>query len=120
MDTLKRTIVPGSHKDIVIQCKAQGGIDAVYAQGDTLSAEVWPASLTSRLFVASASWYTAKGRQTGYDQGQVVGSLTSAQSATLQPSARYNLRIFRALAADPSENEEIAVVELRVRKPSPA
>lgn len=120
MVTLTRTIVPGSHKDIVVQCRAQGGIPAVYNPGDTLSAEVWPASLTSRLFVASASWYTSKGRQTGHDQGQVVGSLTSAQSATLQPSGRYYLRVFRAMAANPSEQEEIATILLKVRRPSPA
>jgi hypothetical protein len=119
MATLTRTIAPGSRKDIVVQCKAQGGIDAVFAQGDALSAEVWPANLSSRLLVASASWYTSKGRQTGYDQGQVVLSLTSAQSATLQPSGRYWLRVFRTLSGT-SETEEIATVLLKVRRPSPA
>lgn len=112
-------IVPGSRKDIVLQCVDDAGNPAMYAQGDTLSAEVWPASLPSRLFAASASWYTSKGRQSGYDQGQVIGSLTSAQSATLQPTGRYYLRIWRALAADPSESEEIATVLLIARKPAP-
>jgi len=114
-------VSPGSHVDVPLQCFALGGAQAQYNPDDTLSAEVWGAGQAVLTFAAAASWYTARkngvDRQTGYDQGQVVGTVTSAQSATLQPTARYFLRIFRSTSG---EREEIATVLLKVRMPSPS
>lgn len=119
MDTVatRLTVVPGAHLDVPLQCFALGGAPARYNPGDALSAEVWGAGQPARALVASADWYTSKGRQTGYDQGQVVGVMTATQTATLQPTARYYLRIFRSASG---ETEEIATVLIRVRMPSPA
>jgi len=121
---ITETITPGSHRDFPIQCWTQSGIRAVYAQGDTLSAGIYRTTtdpVAAPIGTASATWYTdpipgtTTPRQTGYDEGQVVGTILSADSAKLVRLMTVYLRLFRTMAADPSETEEIATVQLKVQ-----
>lgn len=118
------TLSPGSHRDFPAQCWTQAGVKARYSQGDTLSAGIYRTTadpIASPVGTASAAWYTDNlpgtqtARQTGYEQGQVVGTILSADSARLMRSMTYYLRIFRTMAANTAEEEEIATIEIKVR-----
>lgn len=65
----------------------------MFASGDTLAAYVYPGQEEASLFSPAAAWYTAGNTQTGYGQGQVLVSITAAQSATLEANGLYTLAV---------------------------
>jgi hypothetical protein len=125
IDILREPIYPGERKDIQLQCRTLAATCARYAAGDTLSAAVyqWGIDATG-VANATCAWDTAKDpatgtpRQTGYEEGQVILSIPSAESAKLVPGVRYVAIATRTMAADGTQSEKIAVVELVVRRVS--
>jgi hypothetical protein len=111
------TLVVGDTKDLVLQCKAQGGgSNAAYSATDTLSATVAPYGSTVVLFEPTPSWFTNQNTQTGYDQGQVTATCTNAQMAMLVPSNVYTLTVSRQLGSAPSRTEKIARARLVIKQ----
>ena len=101
------SIVQGACADWPLQCWQRGAITApVFAAGDTLAAYVYPGQSQARLFAPAVIWYTASNTQTGYGQGQVLVSVTAAQSATLEAAGEYTLLVWWT-AADASKTAPV-------------
>src|SRR5436190_956245 len=106
MQTLR--ITQGADKDYPLQAHNTGGqSNPAYAALDTLAAYVYRGQDQAVLFAAPVSWYTANGTQTGFDQGQVLVSISKANSATLDPGGSYLLLVWWT-KADLSRTEPIA------------
>ena len=92
--SLQLTIVQGSAADWPLQAENRGGASTpTYAAGDTLAAVVWVGQTQTQLFAPTVAWYTAGSTQTGYGQGQVLVSVTAAQSAALTQNGTYGLEV---------------------------
>jgi hypothetical protein len=88
-------IVQGGAADWPLQTWNRGSqTTPAYASGDTLTAYVYPGGSQASLFSCTVGWYTAGSTQTGYGQGQVQVSVTSAQSATLEAGGKYTLIVW--------------------------
>jgi hypothetical protein len=93
------TVVAGEVFSIPLQCKLRGsGSPALFNSDDTLTAGIRPAHGSADVITPAVTWYTRRGNQTGYSQGQVQPSATAAQSALLVPTIPYTLSIHRTLA----------------------
>jgi hypothetical protein len=93
MDQLR--IVQGAYADYPIQSWNRGKVtQPAYASGDTLAAYVYQGQSDTVLFAPSVTWYTAGSTQTGYTQGQVLVSITGAQSALLEQNGTYTLQVW--------------------------
>ncbi len=112
------TISTVGRADIPIQCYALGDlVPLAFNPDDILSAEFYPAGSSVPVLTPSTAWYTAKSTQTGYQQGQVLVSLSVAQTAMLQGSARYKLAIWRAPAGNPANIDPIAELYFVAKAP---
>jgi hypothetical protein len=115
------TIVQGLAEDYPTQTWFWGGItQAAYSVDDTLTAYCYQARLATAIFQPAVGWYTGNppGSQNGYDQGQVVISITNAQSALLNPTIAYTLLVKWSPAADSSKTAAIVRVKLIVSAPA--
>lgn len=112
-------LVKGYSEDWPIQTYLWGGsVKAVYASGDTLAAGIYAHGSSSALFNPTIGWFTNGGLQTGYDQGQVLASVSATQAATLEVSGSYTLLVTNTPAADPTRTYPIARIALRVDSPA--
>jgi hypothetical protein len=118
-------VVAGDAADIPIQAWLYGGVQpAAYSAGDTLVGYVYQTPRSpAPLFTATVTWYTAPGStgsptQTGYDEGQVLFSISNAQGALLVPSLVYTVVVVWAAAATPSKTETIVRIALPVVSPA--
>jgi hypothetical protein len=112
MQTLR--ITQGADKDYPLQAHNTGGqTNPAYAAADTLAAYVYRGQDQAVLFATPVAWYapvdpvTLLPLQTGYDQGQVLVSISKANSATLDPGGSYLLLVWWT-KADLSRTEPIA------------
>jgi len=111
-------IVQGLAADYPTQTWLWGGLTkAAYANGDTLTGYCYPAKSTTALFQPAVSWYTANSFQTGYDQGQIVISISGAQSALLVAGNPFTLLVTWSPAGQPAKIAPIARVKLLVLPP---
>jgi hypothetical protein len=109
-------IVQGFADDYPTQTYLWGSTSpAQYGAGDVLVGYCIPAGMTlaSAIFQPLVDWYTVGG-QTGYDQGQVLISISNAQSLLLVPTINYTLLVGWAAAATPAKISPIARVKLCV------
>ena len=109
------TIVTGQPTALPLQfwLRGTGGTRAaLFNATDALSAAVIQTRQTTPVFTPSVLWYTAASTQSGYGQGQVEVSLSTASMLLLIPSVSYTLDVWRSLAGDPSDLELIARVPL--------
>jgi hypothetical protein len=89
------TIVQGSAADFPLQAVNRGGKTfPTYAAGDALTAQVFAGQNQTALFTPTVGWYTAGSSQTGYGQGQVLVSITAAQSLPLDYAGTYTLEVW--------------------------
>jgi hypothetical protein len=92
--TLEITV--GSHEDYPLQCWNRGAKSApVFLPSDVMTAYLYVGLAQAQLLTLAVTWYTKGGTQTGYDQGQVLLTITSAQSAPLIADATYTIIIWR-------------------------
>ena len=90
------TIVIGSHEDYPLQCWNRGAQSApVFLADDVMTAYVYRGQDQSTVFSPTVAWYTKNSTQTGYDQGQVLVTITSAQAALLSENGEYSLIVWR-------------------------
>jgi hypothetical protein len=88
-------LVQGAYADWPLQTWNRGSQTApAFGASDTIAAYVYPGQSQAQLFAPAVSWYTAGDTQTGYGQGQVMVSMTAAQSATLEAGGRYTLIVW--------------------------
>ncbi len=108
------TIVAGDAKDWEIQTWNEGALaPASYQPGDTLTgAYLYRNRSTTPVFQPTVQWFTNGNTQTGYQQGQLLVSVTNAQAALLQPTVGYTLVVKLSPATDPSRS--YAIVRLPV------
>lgn len=106
-----------------IQCKLRpsGSVPAVFNADDTLQAGLYQSSVEAPVLAPTVGWATTDANnqpQTGYDQGQVMVTLTATQAALLQGGVTYNLEVERCLAADTGRvnPEAIASIPISVRR----
>lgn len=110
----------GSAVTLPIQCyRRPAGEDAPqYGSTDTLSCEMRQRGVAAPIFAPAADWLTVNpdtgAAQTGYDEGQVEAGWTATQGTALQPGNPYWLNLYRATAADPTNPETIAVLQIKV------
>jgi hypothetical protein len=84
-------IVKGSRADYPLQTWNRGSMSApAYAPSDTFTATISRGQDQVSLFAPTITWYTANSTQTGYDQGDVVLSISASQSATLEAGGTYS------------------------------
>lgn len=102
------TLIPGSSRDLPVQCKDLAGNPCVFQAADTLACGFWQAGASAAAFAPLIDWNTKGGIQTGYDQGQILVSFTIAQTSNLQPNVKYHLWAERTLGSDATKTEEIA------------
>jgi hypothetical protein len=101
-----------------IQCyeEGTGTLAAVYGPTDILNAAVKQGRVATAIFAPTVGWLTTDAKtgagQTGYGQGQVEVSGTSALAALLQPGISYTIEVSRALESDPDNTETIASIPL--------
>jgi hypothetical protein len=97
-----------------------GQSNPVYAQNDTLTAYLYQGQNLAPIDTLAVQWYTGNppGSQTGYGQGQVLVSVTNAQSATLEAAGTYAIGVQWTPAANPTITKTIARVSLYV-EPAP-
>lgn len=107
-------IVQGDPADLPWQCKTRDVKSSVYAAGDTLTAQVYASGATTPLFSPTVGWFTAGTTQTGYDQGQVITTVSNAQSAQMLAPNSYTLLVSRQLASNPAETEYIVHAKLSI------
>lgn len=96
-------VTVGSARSWPLQCRNEGGrtIPANFAASDALATEVSRGQDQGVLLSLATTWYTAPDpttglpTQTGYTQAQVLPTITSAQSATLEPNGDYALKVWR-------------------------
>lgn len=96
-------ITIGAHADFPLQCWNRGGeTTPSFGPSDLLSAYVYLGQDQGPLFAATVAWLVADpdtgAVQTGYDQGQIVVTIASSQSATLEPNGTYSLLVWRTPA----------------------
>lgn len=92
---LQLEIINGSSADWPLQATNRGGLtNPAYASGDTLTAMIWSGDDQAVLCSPATAWYTANGTQTGFDQGQVLVSISSVQSALLVPGGTYSIQVW--------------------------
>jgi hypothetical protein len=102
----------GSAVDLPIQLLLiSGKPPRTMTGGDTITLAVAPSRQTAALFAPTFSWYTPGG-QTGYDQGQIVASLSNAQGAMIWPSNCYDLLAWWTPAASPGRTQLVARVPI--------
>jgi hypothetical protein len=88
-------LVWGSARDWPLQVNNWGLLTSpAFSAGDTLSAYLYRGLDEVPLFTLACTWYTANGSQTGYGQGQLVASITSLQSSSLEPDGSYILQVW--------------------------
>ena len=111
-----RPIVQGDDYDCPIQCVLAGGENnATFAAGDILTAYLYRGQNQTPLFTSVPVWYTAGGTQTGYGQGQVLFTVSSLQSLTLEPNGQYLVGIQWSPAATPTRKATIARAMLPIQ-----
>lgn len=113
----------GAGASLRVQCRIRpgGSVPAVFNSDDVLAAGLYQSGVETAVFSPSVSWNTVAAdgtSQTGYDQGQVLVTITATQAGLLQPSVTYNLEIERYLAGDSARAnpESIASVPISVRR----
>jgi hypothetical protein len=117
-------IVAGAATSYPIQCRARGDVsNSTFLVGDTLSAYVcqgWQPEFPPSIYVfqPSIGWYTPDGTQTGYDEGQILATISNSQSAMLVPTANYTLIVGRSPSSAPGTVEEIVRMVLPVENAS--
>lgn len=110
-------IVQGAAEDLCLQCRYRGGATAAFAAGDSISAAIYQWRVATPVCTPEVAWYTASNSQTGYDQGQILVSLTNDQAALLQPTGGplgYSLVVTWTPAALPSKSAPIVLLPLTV------
>ena len=119
--TSAASVVAGDPIDIAAQCWNRfRSSAAVFAAGDVPSATLLQGSMTP-IGAPSASWYTAPDpttnapTQTGYEQGQLLASLSASDTALLSPGLA-TLLIHVVPAAAPTQPELVARVRLVVER----
>ncbi len=112
------TIVVGYGDDYPIQIRLKGsGANATLAFDDIVVGALYPHNNGVASCTPTISFYTAGSTQTGYDQGQVVASYSTADAQAVSPSIQYYLLITRARAASPTVFNPIAIVPFSVVQP---
>jgi hypothetical protein len=120
------TVVTGSAFDLPIQIVLRPtGIPWAFNAGDTLQGFVYQGRPVSwafpppvYVFQSTVGPYTRGGGQTGYTQGQVLFSGSTAQSANLVPGGNYTIGIWWAPSSNSSNLSCIARGALIVEGPS--
>ncbi len=109
-------LVTGQPTVVVVQCylRGSGTVPSVFNATDTLYASVVPRLSTTPVFTPTPAFYTANNTLTGYDQGRVQATLTTAQMLLLEQSVRYTLIWWRSISGSPSEKEMIARMPLNI------
>jgi hypothetical protein len=103
----------GTAIDLPIQCRLIGGIiPGIMGASDSVTINVVPSRQTVALFSPTFSWYTAGGSQTGYDQAQVLASISNAQASLLMPSALYDIAVWWTPAGSPGRAQLVARVPI--------
>jgi hypothetical protein len=101
--------------------EARSGDGATFAADDILSAQWYPASSgpsnPGALFSPAVDWYTAGQTQSGWEQNQVVVSISAAQAGLMVPSIRYALDVCRAPADDSSDIDIVATFTFVAKAP---
>jgi hypothetical protein len=108
-------LVTGQPATIALQCRVRGaGAIAVFNSTDILTSVVIPSRQTVPVFAPTAAWFTDLASQSGWEQGQPQATFSGAQMQLLEPSVRYTLIVWRALASAPSDPELIARMVLSI------
>jgi hypothetical protein len=92
-------VVQGARKNYALQCNNPDGTTPQPGDllaGDVLTGSVWAGQNQAAIFAPSVVWYTARSTQTGYDEGQVLVTVTAAQSALLDAAGVYQVQVFDA------------------------
>jgi hypothetical protein len=110
----QRQITKGSNETLPMQLHNWGGYTApIYTVSDTFTASVYRGQDQPVLFTGVVTWNTTDpdtgAAQTGYDQGQIVVSLTAANTATLEPGGLYLLDVWHD-----QQTQRVALGELLV------
>jgi hypothetical protein len=111
----------GYARDIPIQCVLipTGSTPAVFGPADTLTAAMYQSGVDAAVFEPTVGWYTKDNQdgptQTGYDQGEVLVSVTNEEAALLQPSVPYNLIVVWSPASNPTQSAPVASIPITVR-----
>jgi hypothetical protein len=83
-------IIRGATGYYPVEVLNQGGdTTAVFAPTDTFTCTIGRGQDQAPLFNPSVTFYTANGTQTGYDQGELLITIASVQSAALEPGGTY-------------------------------
>jgi hypothetical protein len=112
------TIVVGAAADFPVQTWNRGNASKpVYTSADALTAYCYQGRSLTALFSPAVAWYTANSTQTGYDQGQVLLSITSMQAALLTPGGAYSVVVWWSPASQPAKLAAIVRNQLIVEAP---
>ncbi len=106
------SLIVGQAQDLPLQAYVRGGVMAVFASGDTITAGVYQPESNLAMFTPDVAWYTASNTQNGYGQGQVDVSITNAEAAFFVPGVVYTLVVFWSPATDPQQSAAIIRVRL--------
>jgi hypothetical protein len=113
------TLTAGFAEDFPIQVRLKGsGHAAKFAVDDVLAGAFYPYGNPASACTPTITFYSAGVTQTGYDQGQVVASFSTANSLVVVPSIPYVLVVSRARSATPTVFTPVAIVRFDVAAPS--
>ncbi len=109
-------VVAGFARDYPIPVQSLSGVVApIFAADDVLVGPCYQARTAAPLFTAAVAWFNGvNDDQAGYLTGDVVISISGAQSALLVPTISYTVVVNRSAAADPSKTVAIARIPLTV------
>jgi hypothetical protein len=114
-------VIVGGRFDLPIQTILRGSGaygSMANGSGDTLTGYVYQGTTPIALFQPTVTWYTgATHSQTGYDQGQVLASATSTQTAAFSGGLYYVLIVWWTPVASPSQPVPIARIRLNAKNP---
>ena len=113
-------VVSGDAANIPLQTWCYGALAAGrYGATDVLSAAVYRYRSAQPLFQPTVSWRVVgdQATQTGYDEGQVVVSMTGAQTGLMVPTIPYTLFI---TIQPQGQGESYPVARLLLRVEAPA
>jgi hypothetical protein len=114
------SIIGGDKFDLPVGTVLRGKKgNASYQPGDVLQAFVvqGKSELDQAIFSPGVIFYTQSGNQTGFEQGQVLVSGSSVQSALLIPGSLYTIIVQWAPGSDPTDWSSIARLRLIVTLP---
>lgn len=102
------SVFQGYSDDFAIQCWNRGSLSApAFSAADQLSAAIYRSGTAAPTCQPAAGWYNA-----GSGRGQIVCSVSTAQSALLQPTVPYRLIVAWVPATD--DTRDVVIVRLPI------